>query len=1244
MGEIAVKANRIFVLVLCWILVVQVAVGSALPARLWAEDPKPAAPEQSLVDRIISEGLDDKVVIEGRVRVEADIAELEAARETDLPSRYTDAFHLTQQTLEVPSDNARYDLSSMRIGLPEMSPDFEKEVSVEVDREAKTIAIVAKRGGKVLGKHVLKFDVLAFAKDKEMLQFVDSKGKIYVLDMIFARKAAFKVPLPVFEVAQLPASALGKPLQASFATRGLKPHDVVAVDAIVPMDVKSKSVYSAGDFVVISERANGTRELVGDYNRGVSQMQMHTGNAVVSILASMVAPQDDKNISREAMSNLADPLIEAKAKETAGELDPITREAFAAFPQDSVAQMLKRSRSNAQRADAQRDKYSYDDWFSDFQQIQGRAQKELDAIADVKKAKAAERAADIRAQIESGDLGAEWQAYAKDAVASTMPKPSMFYRVMTHKAMKTLAVIAAGTAFTAGFLSLADGHGPIWAVEYASRLYQHYWPAVLKDATYRITLLKSSLALSAFMPALWVAGSLYGGAKGWNFKRTLATAGIRIYAALQLPFLARIAKAARQPNFIAALRLGLNPFMKVSKNSALGKELLLTEDVRPGIVTGAGVERGREMKFKNAVLTQVAIQKNRARAYSLLLAALVVGEKNGIDPATMLLAQSGKLDNASVNEVLSQEKFRQEWMKAAREIALTVQDMKAGKAIDFSNSTPEELEADIDAAKATVKRMQDRGLTESALAELKVRWRSFGDRAAKAIGNFGHEEWVFLHEVEPGEFIQNSQWKQFIIDYGLSVGQMAVIGGRADLSDPKDLAASEKGFLWTNPAHFGDMGEQVAIYGISVPAGMAQMYQKDAEPAESLYDPIERITHEGNIRPDSLVRGMGAWVKAIFNLKEANYGFYFYKGLMRKMRSIQASFVMSFLSRVLLAHQEVNQALSAFVFVTIWGNWSYGWLWQPVNRGNQIYEEKFEVLNEMFLQAKSKLGQALRINDAAQRDQGYTQLAKLYERHYNEATPEQLQNDLNKIERFLDIAPESRIKIEAGFSEAIAPIAMLMNIPMKGKNEADIQKGYDILRRSYGVEMEPQLRELNARSMLELALKYPPFRNKAHPLVTWFATTLGSVATTYYATALYVSSYDPKHMTLKTISDFAVTSGALYAGTYFGQKAINAISERVRYIREYNKAAAEGKTEVPAPRIPTYEEFYRDYIEAKATRFNLGPDEVAQILEKTRTELKTEYKAMLEREGCQQTLDPTRKLSVKQMLKVMLQGPAGAVR
>jgi hypothetical protein len=1090
------------------------------------------------------------------------ISELQASQEGSLPQGTRDAFHLTHQRLEITDKNAIYDLSSLNLNLPSIvPPDFDRDVKLEIDPQSRALSFALYSKGKIIARHFLPdtLKVATVTRDKELAIIVSTRGEIFAMDMGYARSQIFSTPLPVIRLVD--SGLRGKTLenlQAKFLTRGLMPvsADKVGEGAIIPLDrnadgsIDTNGTVTAGDLVLFNDTVDG-RKLQGLLDRSVIKTQLYTAEAVIATLAFQVAPIEEPATVLPALSAfMKDAAVQSESVTASKSLSPAVREALASIPEAAFNSLITRANLNNADHLRSRDIFTIQEWKDGF----GDLKAEADRLLEAEKSFDAKKKEELRERMLQGNFGDEWRHLAQSLSHASraeheaaIPK-SLFHRFMTSRAMKILATVTMGGAAIYGIDSVQfGGQGAAWAVHMVNQVYNDYVPEVLKDKSYRITLLKSSLALSAFVPLMWAIGHLTNKIKGttWTAKKMLATMGMRAYAVLMFPFWHRLAKLADQPNFIKSLQLGISPFTKVAADSSLGRYIGLQEDVRPGVNQPYLKDQKREATLaqKNQVLEQLATQKQRLQSLAWTLALVVASEQNDMDPATLaLLIREG--DQSVIEDRLQKlaedPGFQKQWVELAREISMNLDILKQGQVIEeFDRIQIEELAGYYKMAKSVAVAAKSRGKVRAVLARLRVKWHSAASTSLSKLARFGVAEHEFLKAAEPSDFVVSQFWKQFVTDYLLSVGQIAVVGDRAKLSDRQALAAEEGRLLWTNPGHRYDMIDQVRIYGINVPARMSLVYQTLQPVTDSSYDPIENISLQGVEKTEGVFKGVTSWIIGAGNVHEANYGGIFMKSLSRTFKTIQANLIMSLTARMVFGGQAFGAALPAFAYGVIWGTWQYGWLWEPINRGNQMYAERLDGLKAKLANAKEKVSKGLRLNNETVTLEGTRELMELYTK--SDPVLEDTSTMIEHLEMALaNLTPEQIKAFRAEVKQA-TDLQMQLRRALRTGDEnsmAQARAAAQTFANDTGKLNTLALVQLSAIRLLEHSLKTPPYAVRPLPSIEWITTGVGAFVTTLWATSMSVMTFRPDVPWSEKLIEAGLLSVGLYAATYYGQKGL----------------------------------------------------------------------------------------------------------
>jgi hypothetical protein len=1051
--------------------------------------------------------------------------ELEQSAERTNPKKSSDTFALAGQLFQIQTENTKaieFALDDININLPPVGFEAAK-LQIEIDRENKTLAlktestdgelygflsllvpgklVEAARKHKVLNyiigkkntvRHVFQgLDVVAYARDGELLIILDSSRKIYAIDMGYVSVAAFRNSVPVFPVGEVPEGFdLSLPTKITFLTRGLQPFPVENMyqdpKATIPVD-KGTQVFTAGDAVIYQEK-NGQRNLVGIYDRSVIMSYVLAGTLILTWQAYAVMPSDHNgSVEDGLLTLLKDPAFAKIAEDLSPdmqEVDPLVLKALSGLPSDTLNKLLIRIKAIHASIQDPKDKFLIEEWEKSAQSLMAQAAKEK-----LKK---------NEASLDTTNLGPQWQQLTRKMVEENQAVKSRFYRVMHSKAMKIVAGLAVGGAVAAGLTYLLGDNGPAWAVTVSNHLYEAL-PKVLKVPghdgypAYRVTLLKSTLSMSSFVVIAWTIGALTARNTGWAFRKQIAALGTRSYAFFQLPFFHRLARLAGQPNFLLSLQAGANPFAKIKPESEIGKKLELSEAIRLGLVNPFSKDKSEKIELQNKALTQIARQRANAKIVAGLVANMVVSEQFKLDLPTMMVVQGEQqVTEKTAMDIVSNEKFHEQWTLVAAEIANQILNSPKASELDFTQITDDELKDYILLAGETAKEVKAFAEKHPKLIGLRAKFNGFGKKMIKNVAGFGLDENAFLRTIEANEFVQNQFWRGFVIDYILTITQEGLYGARADLNNPKALSANPDGFLWTGKQQLSDKINLLRSH-LMTPAALSMVYQAPGTVRETNYSPIEAITLKSAIHPEGVVEGARAWMKEAVNLPKAKYADIFMRAIVKRLKTIQAPLIFMIASRVLLGGANFTDALHLFLVYTVWSQWAYNFLSHIVDRGNQMYEQKFEGPNRRFELAQIKLSQGLRLNDEAAIRDGYAELADMYKN--TERLPEGVQKTLQSSDEILKATHEER-------SQALNEFLLYT------RTEA-------------------------------------PFKNAPNSLVSNIFVLFGTIGTTYLGSAMFVSG-----ATLPLLP-LTLTSIGLYAATYLGQKfIINKIPEWKRRRQE----------------------------------------------------------------------------------------------
>ncbi|MBI4925487.1 MAG: hypothetical protein HY843_06135 [Bdellovibrio sp.] len=1155
-----------------------------------------AADDVSVPDAGGGGAVDPSIEESGKIVNDA-LTELADAKPGELPKESPDTFKLTGQELHIfgadgkvekriDLGNLNLDISSKQIG------NFERDVKVILDPGTSSIIFELTEKGALKARHIVSgITPIAFARDKELLVILDASGVLHATDMAFVRESLFTSPIPLVKLVDSglkPNEVQG--VQLSFLTRGLAPytrglapyHDEgasVEGAVIQPID----KPLTAGDIIITKTKEDGKSVKIGGIDRSVMQTQVSTAMGVLSFLAHIVAPsKDSEDLLPEIYKLQKKEVADASAKELSQELPSDLRGALSVISNRQMAALLARANRNMHATGENRDQFSYSEWEASFQSLRRQAQIEvLNALGDATPVELRELSslspdelsvrlherqeqmakgtlkepadpnvrnyiAELEKGLETGDLGSVWRKLHSALIKANgtqETRRSLLYRVLTSKRMKLLGKIAVGGAALAGVYSALPSEQAAWVVHTIQQIYDSYWPSVLKDKAYRITLLKSTLGLLAFIPALYLLGAAkvkLQNLPDWTPVKGLVSVGKRIYAELMLPFWHRVLGWTNHPNFIRACQNGVNPFTRVAMPSVASDATSLEPRV------GSGSDP--------AGLTILLTRKERIRSLALLLAYQVASREAEIDAEALdaLSKERGfRITGEELEKRVNDKNFQRRWAEVASELNDQIERLGQSRGVkDFTVLSTEELRAFYAEAKKIADAVKTRGPVGRFAAKTRQKCRTALSRVLSGLGRFGLAEYEFLRRNDPSEFVTTQTWQQFVMDYSFTVMQMALVGARANPGDQQALAANEDSFFWTTPGHRYDMFEQVWIYGVSVPGRMMLIYQRLAQMVEDNYAPIEAISLQGQTREDGFFSGVLGWTLNAINLRKANYGPIILNRLIRSIKTIQAAILTNIAFRVFFGGQNILTAAQAFVYSFLVGYWVFGWMWEPITRGNQLYGEAFDEMNSEFMTIKTELGQALRTGNAAGIVASYKKLIQLFKKDTDNSLELPYELSDKELEKTLDAEAVKVLReFYSSASQGFAAVGRLQEAIQLGDQERLERARQELL--NIHISIDPQSPALklhaNAAALLEYSLEHPPIVNAPNGLISWGSNLLGSLLTTYAAGYLNVFTFRPNIPWGEKIGEAAVLSTILYTSTILGQKGLNAV---VDYVKE----------------------------------------------------------------------------------------------
>lgn len=1058
----------------------------------------------------------------------------------DIP--LTDPFHLMGQYVEVYDGHDKpistYSLDVPGVGLP---PLAYTSLNARFNPETKMLILEAERGANEKGEHgqlvarhyIPNFNIASLARDDEMLAFIDDQGHIDVMDWGFVVQAAFHEKIPIATDAWKPKTALnlnGHKVTTTYLTEGVVPFQTsdLAPDAVIQLDENNQPVLRSGDLMVTVDG-----KVIGVFDRAGFHKQI--------ALAQAILVRQAKILSQTAESI---PSVSADLKQQEHDMDEFDRRyeeleqattldpalAMAVHSMGQYAGALQaRVQEHLRFSERENGIFNLKEWSERFEIIRRTAEKQ-------------------NADLSVVNLERDWQKYAGDhpfvdEEENINKLPASFY-------IKWAAIATAVTAAMAA--PAAIEHFQLQNIAAMNFIYSHA-PAVLKDAQYRWPLIYGSIFLTSVWPA--AIGASVAAKKGLEFLnqryqdsktgfgrkiRDIAKEWIdlkpfqrinsfgmrKIYSEITLGVHITLAeRLASQKALFTAINNGLNPFKRVLPESPEGKKVGITKPT----YLGFNNPFQSRASLHDDVVTKIKLQseefakKQRLKAHAWLLAAVVVAEKYDIDLST-LLEMEGKAAPTlkDLRALYENPDAAKHWEDVTVELQKHILELPfdAGKG-EMQKVSISLLQEQYQKAKEVAEKLNAMTDSEKTLRKLRMKFKKWSLARVFDVVNLGRETYTFFKSIHPNDYVSAQVEREFVPDHLLCVYLIALVGGRADLSRPQDLAASMT-FPWTTPAHLTDMGNNLYIHFFVAAARTAYLYQRIKPKEESTYKPWEDITVGPYARPSAWSRLKG-WVKGINPLSSAqqenavapqkgakkgepntrqaflpglkrwtadtlnplksDLAGTLWRGQVRQIRMVQAFFLTNMLLRMFPppmfeGGQTFSHALMGTMFCFLAGVWYISPFWLPAQAGNNAHQEFFQAVNERIRAARRHLLWAKR-----------------------ETNPEKREDQM--------------------LSSSAEMMALYAQYKPDALNDLDI-----------AADLEGQVDQL-----IELSQKTPPVEQAPNSFLMEIPTLFGAFASTYAAIPMMVKSYDPNFLNAGSLLEWLGITTAGMAAVYWGFSA-----------------------------------------------------------------------------------------------------------
>ncbi|CAN5700938.1 hypothetical protein BH10BDE1_BH10BDE1_02230 [soil metagenome] len=935
------------------------------------------------------------------------INDLENGKIESRPVRDADIFHLTGQEVEI-FDHGRsvsYDLNQRQVEIPYVAFTALKIV---YDKKNRALLFEAFRGmdkegnnGVLVARQTIKnVDVLTAAEDAELFQFVDSKMKMNAIDLGLVATQIFKAPIPIFQNLWEPTSNETVPrttaiegMKSGFLTRGSTPQNLSQA-ALVPHDQNGQTRLSAGDFYVSYPAANPKSETFAYaiFSRDTTYSQMARGYKILQWQAALLSDNTAIQAQVEQIAEGLQTELDKQELELMNEkVSPQARLVISSLNEASLADLNKREKSMGTLKGNAFDQFTPGEWLKTYNEVSKNVTAETSS----------------KAQEEQwfkflNKVNAETIDREKKATAQT-PKSKL--KALRETLLNGTVLKVVGATLGAALVAAPYAYDQFEALQQIKVIawsYENFFPAVLKDAVYRTPLLLSMGALAALWPEAIAFSAVTAKvlnkmaekvksettrkaiyikdlARNWgsinNWQR-ITSFGMRLYAWMILPYWrVLIEHIAQQKTFFSAVNNDLNPMQKLLADSEIGRKLGLTEDQRIGLNQVFGAQKAAKIALNGKIQGAVAQENQKLDSMALLIAATLVAEKHKVDPALiMMLGKDSvqELDVSKITKVLDSPEKMQEWQMLTHLLIKQMSETKKGSII-VDKHLNDLIGQYYEAGDAIVKKLEGMSELRKRFVRLRMGFSSQLSNKLKAAANFAVGDHEFLKRVYTNEFVSDQVNKEFTIDHLMVIGIVGLYGERADLSHPEHLAADAHGFMWTSRAHWYDMFLNTFSHFFLSGASMALVFQKVKPRVAANYAPIEDYQYETREGAQGLWSASKDWLQ-VFNPIKSDLGGIIIKRFTKRFTTLTAGITMMLLLRVGVWNMGIHNALMAWSFNFITAQWFFGWIWDPVQRGNEMEGERLE-------EAQTRLKVARRNINRGDLEVGRSELKALYTKY-----------------------------------------------------------------------------------------------------------------------------------------------------------------------------------------------------------------------------------------------------------------------
>ena len=1093
-------------------------------------------------------------------RMELFAEELETAAEGEQPRDMPDPFHLTSQYLTMHGKKSakadRYHLVGIEKGLPRIVPQPDAIKVANVNGHLGFRFVHAVHSIESVKPHVI-------ASDAELVVVVDKQGAIFVIDYVFAKRELMRGLVPVhrisFRVSERSKNLTG--LRLTFVTRGLQPftHKMVAGGDLQPLTDNTR--FTAGDLAVW-QQIDDKKILLEVVERHVLISEVNANNFLLGSVAYMARADKPQAIASALQSHRKQRLNNSDVKEVKGVM--ASRGAMQNLQKmspDRVQKIVMGGVTN----NNYRDSFTYARWQRDYLLVRDQAERTIAKLEKsinkkykiIKDRTAEKQMQNLKKQLRAGDFSASWitlsTSYVEDAKELVVDRIVELKQINTEQARQHVAVledilhkhdyqrlwdepqlfadldnphaspfrakvkrglykhlnretlqdIGLSVLGVSGVLGLAAGAA--WVIKGGFTI-SSIVPEVLKRKSYpnlasRKHLLYGMGLFVLSIPALAALGFLTARATGqeWSFKKQLTLIGIRTDAYLSLPFWHHIANWTGQKTLLPALGAEISPFTKISGTSLTGQTIGLRSDetIRVGFNNPANDSDGEFVNRRALLLLQE--QRVRAQAIGWELAADILFK---LDLQQELQSAGEQGQQALLNAINTQD-FRNKWKKFATVLEAEIFKLhQDGVFFDLRNVTKAHVHNFLQKTKPKVLNPDHH---KNIFAQSSYYLKKSAAKIGKFLAEGGTERIYFLQHADPDEFVSSFNWEVFWVDYLTVIVWEGVYGSRAQLGEPNSLFAQRK-FPWVHHEMQSDLVNQIAKRQIKDNGQMSLIFQLLQKIEEKNYTPMEEILYAGASGKENFFQGLYSYGKNSVDFRNVDYGGNFMEALMATVATLQSTFILAMIFRVMLAKVPISRAVPQITLLLSWSMWAFSFPWFILASVTKLRDTKRDTRNDVFMHTKVSLQKATAEGTADDIAREYHKLTNIYA-NAKTRLPAGLLASLQQVEEQLGIAKHERLS-----SQDLYPYLALL---LKIKHSSSIveqREMYRHLRELIDSNAAYEVSAADAEATLHFALQYPPFAKRSNGAVDSLLLWTVAIITTYLGGYFFRDSFkEDKH-------------------------------------------------------------------------------------------------------------------------------------